>query len=359
MSLQSQKSSRGKLSWLEKKMHSSRSRILRRIFHFLHFYVRPLLLTLIALFLAAAFFMLATSFRFLRSSPKGFQPVIRITVLDWLQARALARSAKASEAKNDFAAAKMAWQLATGNDRGNPQWPRGWLANIMHEKPSWKLRRDTTAYSSQLLWFSPTNRADFALVANALEHCRLYRDVLDLFEFEEDSVSSQETAPLLRSLFHLDDYKAFRDRWSSLQLQTPHIDWLEDPLMKLYHLGTKAILENDPSSRDALNEAVAAISPSSPHYAQAQRIALRVAVADGAVPRQPENFGRPSPKQRSHPPGYSTVLAIADYRGNAEGDRARFGKQRAPPSPNKRPSACCKRLQTPALSKKCRRRRRN
>ena len=265
-------------------MHSSRSRILRRIFHFLHFYVRPLLLTLIALFLAAAFFMLATSFRFLRSSPKGFQPVIRITVLDWLQARALARSAKASEAKNDFAAAKMAWQLATGNDRGNPQWPRGWLANIMHEKPSWKLRRDTTAYSSQLLWFSPTNRADFALVANALEHCRLYRDVLDLFEFEEDSVSSQETAPLLRSLFHLDDYKAFRDRWSSLQLQTPHIDWLEDPLMKLYHLGTKAILENDPSSRDALNEAVAAISPSSPHYAQAQRIALRVAVADGAVP---------------------------------------------------------------------------
>ncbi len=275
------------MSWLERKMHSSRYRILRRIFHFLHFYVRPLLLALSVLFLAAAFFMLVTFFHLLRSSPKGVQPVIRVSVLDWLQARALGRSAKASEAKNDFAAAKMSWQLATSNDPGNPQWTRGWLANIRHAKPSWRLGRDTVAYSSHLLRLSPTNRpisrADFALIANALEHCRLY-DVLSQFFSEEDSVSPEETAPLLRCQFHLGDYKDFRDHWSSLQLQTPRVNWLEEPLMNLYHLGTKAILENDPSSRDALNEAVAAISPSSPHYAPAQQIALRATVAGGDVP---------------------------------------------------------------------------
>ena len=286
MSLQNQKSSRGKLSWLEKKMHSSRSRILRRIFHFLHFYVRPLMLALSALFLAAAFYMLTVNFRLVRSSPKGLQPVIRISVLDWLQARALGRSAKASEAKNDFAAAKMSWQLATANDHGNPKWLRGWLANIMHEKPSWKLRRDSLVYISHLQWLSqtnrPINRADFALIANALEHCRLYPDVWDLFEFEKDFVSPEEKAPLLRTLFHLGDHKRFRDLWSEIQLQTP--GWLEDPLMQLYHLGNQAILENDPSSLDALNQAVAALSPSSPRYAKAQQIALRATLAAGDVP---------------------------------------------------------------------------
>ena len=265
-------------------MHSSRYRILRRIFHFLHFYVRPLLVGLIVLFLLVVFFVSTTFLHFLRSSPKGSQPDIRISVLDWLQARALGRSAKASEAKNDFAAAKMSWQMAAGNDRGNPKWKRGWLANIMHEKPSWRLGRDTVAYSYNLLWFSPTNRADFALIANALEHCRLYHDVLSLFESEKDSVSPEEKAPFLRSLFHLGEYKDFRDRWSSIQLQTPRADWLEEPLMNLYHLGTKAILENDPSSLDALNEAVSAVSSSSPHYAQAQQIALRATIAAGDVP---------------------------------------------------------------------------
>ena len=267
-------------------MHSSRYRILRRIFHFLHFYVRPLLLALIALFLAAAFYMLTVNFRLLRSSPKGVQPVIRISALDWIQARALGRGAKASEAKNDFAAAKMSWQLATRNDPGNPKWQRGWLANIMHEKPSWRLGIDVGAYSYHLLQLSltnrPTNRADFMLVANALEHCRLYSSVWDLFEFEKDFVSPEEKSPLLRSLFHLGDYKGFRDSWLNLQLQTP--DWMENPLMKLYHLGNQAILENDPSSRDALNQAVSAVSPSSPHYAQAQRVALRVAVERSDIP---------------------------------------------------------------------------
>ena len=267
-------------------MHSSRYRILRRIFHFLHFYVRPLMLALSALFLAAAFYMLTVNFRLVRSSPKGFQPVIRISVLDWLQARALGRSAKASEAKNDFTAAKMSWQLATANDRGNRKWLRGWLANIMHEKPSWRLRRDSLLYISHLQWLSqtnrPINRADFALIANALEHCRLYPGVWDLFEFEKDFVSPEEKAPLLRSLFHLGDHKRFRDLWSEIQLQTP--GWLEDPLMQLYHLGNQAILENDPSSLDALNQAVAAVSSSSPRYAKAQQIALRATVAAGDVP---------------------------------------------------------------------------
>lgn len=288
MSLQDQESARQearqKLSWLERKMCSSRFWMLRRIFHFLHFYVRPLLLALIVLFLAAVSFMLTVWFPILRSSPKGFEPVFRISVLDWIQARALGRSAEASEAENDFDAAKMSWQLATRNDPGNPKWPRGWLSNVRHEKPSWRTSLDAAVYSFHLLRLSPTNRANFALVANTMEHCRRYHDVVSLFQSEDVSISPEQKAPLLRSLFHLGDHKDFRDHWSALQLQTPRIDWLEEPLMKLYHLGNKAILENDPGSLGDLNQAVAAITPSSPHYAAARRIALRATVAAGDVP---------------------------------------------------------------------------
>lgn len=264
-------------------MCASRFWILRRIFHFLHFYVRPLWIALMVLFLAAAFFWSTIRFHLLRSTPKDFEPVVRITLLDWLQARSLARGAKASEAKNEFASAKMSWQQAIANDWGNPKWKRGWLSNITHEKPSWRLGINAAQHCYYLRELSPTNRADFTLIVNALEHCRLYSAVLDFFRFEGDSVPPEEKAPHFRALFHLEDYKGFRDLWSTNRLQTPGVGWMEDPLMKLYHLGTEAILENDPGSRDALNQAVAAVSPSLPHYAPAQRIALRASVFAGDV----------------------------------------------------------------------------
>lgn len=66
--------------------------------------------------------------KFIRTSPPGTTPVIKVSGLDLLQVISLRRSAEKREQDGDAHGALLAWQTALGNNLANPETWRGMLA---------------------------------------------------------------------------------------------------------------------------------------------------------------------------------------------------------------------------------------
>src|SRR5688572_16151190 len=65
-------------------------------------------------------------------TPPGFSPRVRISGLDWVQSRSLARTARAREADQRFEEAAFAWQAALSNYPVNQEYLRGALGNDLN-----------------------------------------------------------------------------------------------------------------------------------------------------------------------------------------------------------------------------------
>lgn len=121
-------------------------------------------LVVFALLGAGLFALLA---RVWRVTPDSL-PVVRISGLDGLQARALRRNAAAAEAAGDFVAARKGWQAALANNPADVNALRGVLRSVMETIDAKPAQAATIQQALWLLTLGETNRADLSLAVAVL-----------------------------------------------------------------------------------------------------------------------------------------------------------------------------------------------
>ena len=62
-----------------------------------------------------------------RTSPDGFSPVVRVSLLDLVQSRSLQRSARQMQAEGKLDEAIMAWRQAIASNPGDVEANRGFI----------------------------------------------------------------------------------------------------------------------------------------------------------------------------------------------------------------------------------------
>lgn len=155
-----------------------------------------------------------------RSTPNGFRPEVKASLLDFMQARALRASAERKAGRGDYAGAAIAWQTAIANDRGNVELYRGAFQHL--GGPA----QVPLAAASRILgnagWLTRlggTNRADVELLAAVFDKYDMGQEVYDLLH-----ASAKELAPgleeaYLKALFAVGRYEEFGARWKTIQDQ--------------------------------------------------------------------------------------------------------------------------------------------
>src|SRR2546426_5575062 len=64
-------------------------------------------------------------------SPRGFTPIIKVSVLELLQARSLKRSALRAMSGNRYEDALSSWRISVANNPAEPELLRGYLKTIL------------------------------------------------------------------------------------------------------------------------------------------------------------------------------------------------------------------------------------
>ncbi|MCW5558763.1 MAG: hypothetical protein KIT22_13160, partial [Verrucomicrobiae bacterium] len=151
----------------------------------------------------------------LRSTPKGFRPEIRMSVLDKFQAASLARGAREQAAAGHLSEAVLGWQAAISNDPGDPELRRGLLETLLGpEEPPTRYFTLGASHAFFLLRLTETNQADLNLASRLLS--RLHQDsyLLALLRPSEDRLSPEQASSYLKALFHLQAMDQFGAVWS-------------------------------------------------------------------------------------------------------------------------------------------------
>jgi hypothetical protein len=214
---------------------------------------------------------LGSFLRLWRVTEEGFTPVVRISLVDWMQAFSLARQARESIENGDVDKASRAWRLAIANHPGEPLYLREYISGLLNFSPSVERGQDSLAYGDWLLRLTETNRLDQALVSQTLEHNRQYSKVLLLNQNQEDQLLPKAKVALLRSLFFEERYETFLRVWrgASAGLRA-------DPTLQIFGLGVTAMVERGPASERAFIRAFRAYDQSQLNYSDVMRVGLRV-----------------------------------------------------------------------------------
>ena len=220
--------------------------------------------------LFCAFLMVSTcavaTLKLWRTTPDGFKPVIKVSMIDRIQGWSLYRSAGQSVAKQDFYLANIAYRLAAANDPGNPDYFRKYLEVMQHEQSSSTLGAECFRYGSWLLRLTQTNQTDLDLFVSTMEHCRQYSDISRLLETKIETRTSVQYSAYMRGLFHLRSYHAFRDLWPKTAEPLA-----SDPLLAIYAQAVTVILDKQTADIAALQALYAPIEPSSPIFLRPDR----------------------------------------------------------------------------------------
>jgi hypothetical protein len=159
-------------------------------------------------------------------SPEHFNPVIKISGLDWLQTRALKNSAQKEQAKGDYKAATFAWRAAIANNPSDVAAVRGSLENFQ------RLGRLTHAHMNQMMSFgywllrlTRTNEASLLLTTQVFEQYDLHDLALQLLMQAHRPLTPPEKAQQLKVLFQLGRMSDFQRQWDpALVRELPELD---------------------------------------------------------------------------------------------------------------------------------------
>ncbi len=152
--------------------------------------------------------------KFWVSTPPGIQPVMRVSLLDRVQARSLRAAAERHAAAGRHREAAQAWQGAVMNDPGNLELHRAMFRHLAGA-PLLPLTQVSRGFYrvNWMLQLSGTNRADLELAARALDHYGLAEDVFSLLEPTAGELSPSLEPAYLKALFQVGRYEEFGRRW--------------------------------------------------------------------------------------------------------------------------------------------------
>ena len=170
---------------------------------------RPFLLVVLAAFgiaIAGPLMLL----KIWRVTPPDFKPLVRVSLLDRIQAWSLARSARAAEARGDFENANQAWRAAAANVPVDYEALRGGLLVIPRLPKPTDYASTALAMGSWMIRLGHTNATDLELVASVWNRCQLYERTAAI----STAVPSVHSAALDRllaiALFQSGRYAAFQ-----------------------------------------------------------------------------------------------------------------------------------------------------
>ncbi len=149
-------------------------------------------------------------------APPHFSRVIRVSLLDRIQAWNLRRTAVNEVAAGHWDEAIVAWRTALANNLADTAAHRGVLETLRDAPWVHSANLNHALFSGELLIeLSQTNRADATLVANVLVRHRLPEVAVDLLRRWESDFTADEEMAWMRALFASGQFGAFEARWKS------------------------------------------------------------------------------------------------------------------------------------------------
>ncbi len=146
-----------------------------------------------------------------RVTPSGFRPLVRVSMLDRLQAWSLERNARAAEARGDFENASLAWRAAAANIPVDYTALRNGLVIIPRLRSPTESASTALTMGSWLIQLGHTNAADLELIAKVWNRCQLYERTADIPSYVTNFQSSATLNRLLAvAYFQSSRYSAFQ-----------------------------------------------------------------------------------------------------------------------------------------------------
>jgi len=179
----------------------------------LHFWFRMVVIGLVMAFVLGV----AVLAKVWPTTPSGFRPKVRVSLLDKVQAYMLRSSAEKAVARGDHEAALLSWRNAFANDMGNPALARGVIRSTTALDPIPTASLGPTVQTSDwLLRLTATNRADLELVCAFYDKAQLY----GLANAELEPFSGELTGRLkpiyVKCLFFQGNFDRYNELWAQL-----------------------------------------------------------------------------------------------------------------------------------------------
>ena len=203
-----------------------------------------------------------------RTSPDDFTPEVKVSLLDMVQAKSLARTARAKQATGEHAEAALTWRTAVANNRADLDLLRGMLRNEL-ERDDDRPKGDLSIlnYAHWTMRLSSTNDIDLDLVLGLYERNGFHDLTVAMFRDREPESPTQKRL-LTKARFFRNDPDGFLaglSNWPELR---------KDPEIRLIvnAIDAASLGEESRSAREALVQA----SEDPAWREQALRLRMRV-----------------------------------------------------------------------------------
>ncbi|HOC00168.1 MAG TPA: hypothetical protein PKM43_15670 [Verrucomicrobiota bacterium] len=179
----------------------------------LHFWFRMVVIALVL----AVVLSLAVLAKVWPTTPSGFRPRVRVSLLDKVQAYMLRNSAEQAVARGDHEAALLSWRNAFANDMGNPALARGVIRSTTALDPIPTARLGPTVQTSDwLLRLAATNRADLELVCAFYDKAQLYGLANAVLEPFSGELTGRLKPIYVKCLFFQGSFDRYKELYAQL-----------------------------------------------------------------------------------------------------------------------------------------------
>ena len=165
-------------------------------------------------------------------TPQHIDPPTRISVLDFIQASALRRSAERATEKSRLEEASHAWRSSIANHPAQLDALRAYLQFLGKSQGSHEEMREAVRIGLWLLQLNRTNQTDLDLVTMVWEQRGFHREVVQYASALDQPFSQQTQISFFKSAFHAFDFERCSELLKTL---SPQVDQ-KDPEIPLYHM---------------------------------------------------------------------------------------------------------------------------
>jgi len=166
-----------------------------------------------------------------RMTPLGFEPPVRVSLLNMAQAWQLRRSAQKLAAQGAQEEAAAAWRAAAAKNMGDlPTVRQALSATANLPEVSRAVLTQAARLPPWLIALGGTNQQDIGLVARLFDRSGRLDQVYDLLHPSRDQLSHENEVLYLKALLDRGDGVAYAARWERLGTELA-----KDPTLALYH----------------------------------------------------------------------------------------------------------------------------
>ncbi len=165
-----------------------------------------------------------------RVTPPDFRPLVRVSLLDHIQARSLIRNARAAESWGDFETANLAWRAAVAKIPVDDQALRGGLRVIPRLPKPTDYASTALGMGSWLIQLSHTKVADLELIATVWNRCQLYERTAAIARTVTNVHSATLDRLLAIALFQSARYAALQRLLSGNSALSAVVNQATDPM---------------------------------------------------------------------------------------------------------------------------------